>query len=603
MSRLRSSSLRAPSLVAWTFALGACTFEVPPPYGEGGAHTGSTGSDTSTSSTTSSSTSSAGGGCAADETTCPSEAGCFKTMSDKQHCGSACETCLPGGDCVGGVCGCPATTIQCTNPPGCFDSKNDGQHCGGCDKSCVSGAEICSEGHCCPTGEAWCTSPSGACYAVLSDHDHCGTCNKACAADEDCASGSCVCKSGLHDCTGATGCFLDGDAAHCGPGGTTCSSCAADHVCSSGSCACPMGQVDCGGTCVTLDSNAAHCGACFHDCSSPTFPNAQCNMGRCERAVADPTLSLPNLRALSVDASTSPSTLYAFGVNGQLYRFGDGLAIQTADSTLSGVMGSISMDASLGDLAFGYGVNLAGPLRSGAWGSLANGPSSPSAFSLVTHVGSEVFWATEYCLRRNLASPVDLACFASGTPSYPTSMQVDPTNAARAFVHPISTAGTQGHVRLVDLVAGGVLATYTTFPIAQLTRDPGRSFAVNATASAFYFFGYDSNVSELQLRRYDVGTSTATGLMSFPSSDAGVAIFRDGATLYWVVVDPTVPVVVMFRAATSALDAAVDPPVASPAFASLVTVFPPGGTQLWDFRVDAKGIYFIDNFVPYRLAK
>lgn len=151
---------------------------------------------------------------------------------------------------------------------------------GACGPSSVCIRGVCLE----PCGAAGRYVCGGACVDIASDMQSCGACGRACVAMEGtvrCVSGECrveSCAAGRADCDGdaSNGCevLLSNSAANCGACGRACPSALRGRgVCSAGSCAlaCDATWADCDGNtangCETnTDSDAAHCGACGHNC-------------------------------------------------------------------------------------------------------------------------------------------------------------------------------------------------------------------------------------------------------------------------------------------------------------------------------------------------
>ncbi|MBL9028521.1 MAG: hypothetical protein JNL21_40390 [Myxococcales bacterium] len=609
----RSRMVHGAALLWSAAALAACTFEVPAPYGSGGSADGGNGGEggtggvlttsqtttTGTSSTTSTSTTTSGAtttgpGCVAPEAECPGEEGCFEILSDPDHCGAGCEKCLPNGSCFDGFCGCSADQIECSNPPGCYDPSSSDDHCGDCNTAC-SPTEDCSEGHCCPSGEEYCVSPTPGCYPTQTDIQHCGSCTNSCGSNEVCNGGQCECAGGLHACPLQMGCFSDTSTSHCGP---TCAQCGANEACVDGSCECLPGLTDCNGVCLNLQTNGDNCGACGNTCSTAAFPGASCSSGHCQKAGLSPGIGV--IRGFAADDSTTPTTLYAITVDSTIWRFGDGfMPADSASQPLNAVFGRLFMDASMGGLSYGFSVQTTGGLHSGSWGSLPSVVTSSTGFTTIARFGSTLYWGADKCVRKTPASPVDLLCF---TTDYPTTLVQHPTDATDAFVHPISSSGTQGHIRRFDLNGAGQSAQYTTFPIAQRTEDSLRSFATDGTGDTLYFFTLGSMSGEIELRRYDIATSSAQALFVYSGDAIPVSILRDGATLYWIwrTAGGTVEI---RRAPTTALNVISTPN--PPGVAELLSSFTVSTNlpAVSDLHQDAEALYFVADNTVYRLAK
>jgi stigma-specific protein Stig1 len=89
-----------------------------------------------------------------------------------------------------------------------------------------------------------------------------------------------VCPKGEVDCGGRCVSLLT-DAAHCGACG---SSCGALEVCSAGSCGCAPGIGVCGGACTDLARDAQHCGACDTACGAADYCTTQGDATSCTAA-------------------------------------------------------------------------------------------------------------------------------------------------------------------------------------------------------------------------------------------------------------------------------------------------------------------------------
>lgn len=196
-------------------------------------------------------------------------------------------------------------------------------------------------------------------------------------------------------------------------------------------------------------------------------------------------------------------------------------------------------------------------------------------------------------------SPLDLLCF---TNDYPTTLVPHPTDATDAFVHPISAAGTQGHIRRFDRNGGGEIAQYTSFPPAQRTEDSLRSFSTDATGNTLYFFRLGAGSGEIELVRYDIATSTAQPLFVYAPDAIAVAVLRDQGTLYWVWRTASGAVQIR-RAATSALNAVSAPNPTG--VDELIASFTVGTTlpAVSDVQQDAGALYFVADATVYRLVK
>lgn len=133
------------------------------------------------------------------------------------------------------------------------------------------------------------TDCSGECVDLQTDPDNCGTCGTAVGAGQTCEGGMTVdlCTSPELFCGG--GCVdPDADENYCGAtdclGGQEGVMCDPNEECNSGACECPQDYTACDmDTCVNLDNNIDHCGACYNQCE--TANGASCIEGVCRADV------------------------------------------------------------------------------------------------------------------------------------------------------------------------------------------------------------------------------------------------------------------------------------------------------------------------------
>lgn len=161
--------------------------------------------------------------CASGELCCAGR--CSSTQDDAENCGACGKTCAPGAICAAGDCGTACGTGICL--PGsdepdccagiCTNVQRNPQHCGQCDVACRA-SDICCDGICADTA---------------NNPDHCGACGIACGQDALCQAGVCATA-----CGAAGFCRADSQAPDC-----------------------------CHDTCVNLDRDPHHCGACGHSCA------------------------------------------------------------------------------------------------------------------------------------------------------------------------------------------------------------------------------------------------------------------------------------------------------------------------------------------------
>jgi Stigma-specific protein, Stig1 len=183
--------------------------------------------------------------------------------------------------------GCPETGIVCRNDTtrcgqGCADLKSDQRNCGACGVACQT-SQVCQDSACiCQSGATDC---NGQCVVLATDPNNCGACGKACAADELCESQT--------DAGVANG-----------------SACVKD--CSVGT------QVRCGSSCINLQTDPNHCGACGAACSD----SQSCHAGKCTYDLVAACFSSGQVRGLQATSSfvgpleamgTAPQSLAAYG--------------------------------------------------------------------------------------------------------------------------------------------------------------------------------------------------------------------------------------------------------------------------------------------------
>lgn len=143
------------------------------------------------------------------------------------------------------------------------------------------------------------TDCRGAPVDLATSPEHCGACDVACVggpnAEPGCQGGKCVlqCASQYADCDGdaSNGCEVDlRDAAHCGSCTTACGAgtecVTGDDATSVCALACQTGQTRCGATCVNLQNDPEHCGACDVPATpmanaSPACVNGASALGGC----------------------------------------------------------------------------------------------------------------------------------------------------------------------------------------------------------------------------------------------------------------------------------------------------------------------------------
>jgi Lectin C-type domain len=219
--------------------------------------------------------------------------GCEEPLNTLAHCGGCNTPCDFAGamsDCSTGVC----RATDCVGPDhadcdqiaenGC-ESLDTAQRCGGCNLKCDTSlahvtAASCDNPACsieCEAGWGDCDGdPQTGCETELNSLTHCGQCHQACSAANavsDCSGGTCTlvgCVSALFDdCDDddGDGCETRLDS------NEDCGACDA---------MCTGGKTCSGGTCSSIDCNAAPQSTA--DCGSPGVKCANCdaNGGDCE---------------------------------------------------------------------------------------------------------------------------------------------------------------------------------------------------------------------------------------------------------------------------------------------------------------------------------
>lgn len=113
----------------------------------------------------------------------------------------------------------------------------------------------------------------GTCIDTQNDSNNCGACGEVCEGGATCVQGNCevVCPADQINCDGTCIDPQNNDQ-YCGAvgeceGGNQGETCEGGYSCVEGSCACASPYFECADdVCVNLDTDIAHCGACFNPC-------------------------------------------------------------------------------------------------------------------------------------------------------------------------------------------------------------------------------------------------------------------------------------------------------------------------------------------------
>ncbi len=218
--------------------------------------------------------------CATGETLCGGVCVDLATASD--HCGSCSNRCLSGETCTAGACTCPTGQLVCGGTCAAVDTA---AHCGSCANDCGP-AGTCTSGvcSCIGDGNALCGAQ---CYNLASDPTHCGACGLSCGTGGVCTSGVCSCPAGVTQVAAGGGSFrcvdTRNDPANCGSVGVSCQS---DQACTGGSCSCRLGLTATPGGCVDTQTDALNCGSPGYMCPAGSGLEAVCIAGVCRNRVA-----------------------------------------------------------------------------------------------------------------------------------------------------------------------------------------------------------------------------------------------------------------------------------------------------------------------------
>jgi len=190
-------------------------------------------------------------------------------------CDSACPRPCYDCDFPGSVGTCVVVNDPCTTADGSAGACCNGTCCvGQCCDTCVSrtGPNNCRAcgGACAPGESCGDFGFSIQCYCFLdsSGQPH------HCPGGQTCSNGTC-CGTGLTGCDG-TCTSVGSDPANCGACGHACGG----GTCVNGSCVCNPGYTACNGACVDLQSDPTNCGACGYDCDANTGFEG-CRNGAC----------------------------------------------------------------------------------------------------------------------------------------------------------------------------------------------------------------------------------------------------------------------------------------------------------------------------------
>ncbi len=228
-----------------------------------------------------------------------------------------------GGGGAGGASASSCSQGQTLCEGHCVNLQQDPKYCGSCVVSCGGDTPFCSSGMCvndcappkqkCPPG-----ADTGSCVDVNSDPNHCGACGTVCPEDKPkCQPGGmggmggapmvdCVaaCAAGRTDCNNS--CVdVQTDALHCGACGNAC---LPSQACAAGSCqtTCADNQSVCGGKCVNTNADPSHCGGCNVVCAAPQV----CSNGSCKDMCDPPLTQAMGTNCIDracVDTSNDPS--------------------------------------------------------------------------------------------------------------------------------------------------------------------------------------------------------------------------------------------------------------------------------------------------------
>lgn len=592
----------------WTWvacsSLVACSFEVPNPTvdaGGGGASTGpgaggvggpaggameTGGAGTGASGGTGGSPGTGGVGgdggsatCAADEQTCPGESGCFKVNSDPAHCGTTCKDCGIDAECNGGSCACPNGTAICQNPLGCYDTTNDAAHCGPSCQNCALG-QGCFNGSCgCQVGKVECQGFSG-CFDLTSDEGHCGTCNRVCESYETCIGGSCQCDPGEVFCQNAqtpAGCYTDTatSAQHCG---ASCTTCSAGFSCVNGSCQCPQGTTQCGSECVNdLTTDADHCGVCFRACSTARFPGSTCSSSECApaEAVGVPT----HVGTVTIDDADS-NHLYLAGNPGvppnRLYRITKDSAAAFETGPTGDIFINLAMAVHAGQIRFSlestdsplYGATIGGSITT-VMPNLQLGATfvkwlpSQNKFYWGELGGSSCLYSDTNMMPGFSCGPIVRSMTQFGGKLY--LLTPDAFASVQSMVLP------EGGRDPVNVNASSATVAYDS---------PG--IAVSPSESTFYF---SHSPQPTRIRRLPKNGQffEEVDYRLFGGFMESIAIFMDGAELYWVVKSGDTVTI-------EHADPDADPATLTPISHSFNV---PAGADIRSLVVDGPSIYFV----------
>ena len=269
-----------------------------------------------------------------------------------------------------------------------------------------------------------------------------------------------------------------------------------------GICACSAGQEACAANCVDIQTNAAHCGACGHDCQG-----GPCNAGKCQIVTLANTEA--NVNGMVVDAT---------GVTWTMGTAGGGVRRCAKDGTAK------------------VTLQTGGP---------AFGPSSS---------GTDVFWSYATKIWRCTLPSCGTGAVAIATSAtYPVATAFDPGEGRVYWANegtPASAAGSIGSIKLGASASESSVAGPLPFPTVLLISNGFLYWTNYGTFSNGSAYDNNGRVSRAPL---GVGKAEETVVPFDPTHTfeplalavSGTTIFwgRDGATPLFAKVGAGTPIV------------------------------------------------------------